>query len=105
MACQPRFSEDYTKLLYYSKKEEFLSHTTNYELRYLKWPKTSNEEESVIAIPAHKEYPNKDQEFAGLYGHNLNFVHYGFFHSSNKYAVFESHIMGQTRVFLTDVET
>jgi hypothetical protein len=70
LAVQPRFSVDYSKLLYYSKPEEFLSHTTNYELRYLNWPK---QETSHLAVPSFKDYPNEKQDFVGLYGHNLEF--------------------------------
>ena len=44
MAFCPKFSDDFTKLIYFGTKEKFISHTGNFQLRYLKWPPTSDKE-------------------------------------------------------------
>ena len=38
MAINPKFSEDFSKLLYFGAKDKFISHTGNFQLRYLSWP-------------------------------------------------------------------
>jgi hypothetical protein len=41
MSVCPRFSDDFSKLLYYGTQERFLSHCGNYQMKYLKWPPAS----------------------------------------------------------------
>ena len=34
----PRFSRDYTRLMYFGSKDKFISHTGNYQMRCFNWP-------------------------------------------------------------------
>jgi len=54
MSICPKFSDDFSKLLYVGAKETFISHTGNFQLRYLKWPP---EAESVLVVDKVKAYP------------------------------------------------
>jgi hypothetical protein len=74
MAMQPRFSEDFTKLVYFGRETKFLSHTSNYQLMMIPWPTQANPTSSETLIDRIAEYPSDDQEFAGLYGYHENFT-------------------------------
>jgi hypothetical protein len=41
---QPKFNSDFTKLAFFGSRDKFLSHTTNFELRYLDWPLKEQQE-------------------------------------------------------------
>ena len=104
MSVYPKFSEDYSKLVYISAKEKFLSHTGNYQLRFLRWP-PKQEEESVLVIDKVKSYPKDTDEFAGLFGYNQDLISCGFIGNSNKYALYCSPFKGQHRPYVIDVES
>ena len=53
MAVQPKFSDDFSKLVYIGTKDKFLSHSGNYQLRYLRWPPSSPAEQSILVIDKH----------------------------------------------------
>ena len=36
---QPRFSQDYSRLCYIASEEKFLTHSGNYQLKYIHWNK------------------------------------------------------------------
>ena len=69
MSVIPRFSRDYSRLLYIGSKEKFLSHTGNYHMSYLNWP-VADGERPTLAIDKVKEYPQEDDEFCGISGYN-----------------------------------
>jgi dipeptidyl aminopeptidase/acylaminoacyl peptidase len=52
-----------------------------------------------------KDYPSNDQEFGGLYGYQGTFSEGGFLGDSNKFYVTSSELLGQNRVYITDVTT
>ena len=56
VGMQARFSDDYTRLCYFASTNQFLSHSGNYEMKYLKWPLA--DEKPVTVIPEIKEYPD-----------------------------------------------
>lgn len=68
MSVSPKFSDDFSKLLYFGSKDVFISHSGNFQLRSLKWPIT--QEESTLVIDKHHDYPTEEEEFAGIYGYN-----------------------------------
>jgi hypothetical protein len=71
MSINPKFSDDFSKLLYIGTKEKFISHTGNFQLKYLSWPITSDSWSSTLVIDKVKEYPScADVDFAGIYGYN-----------------------------------
>jgi hypothetical protein len=104
VAINPRFSEDHSKLLYFGSKDRFISHSGNMQLRYLKWPPTG-EEGSTLVIDKHPSYPTDDQDFAGIYGYNQTFCSMQFLGTQSRYAVFESPIRAQNRIYIVDIET
>ena len=57
LAINPKFSDDFSKLLYVGAKEVFISHTTNFQLSYLNWPPVEGVE-STVAIDKFKRYPD-----------------------------------------------
>ena len=61
IAMRPRFSHDFTKLVYLGSDTKFLSHTGNYQLRLLTWPCTQNScQTSETLIDRFEEYPEDD---------------------------------------------
>jgi len=48
LAMQPRFSKQFTRLVYIGRTEKFLSHTGVYELKALDWP--SRESHTIIQV-------------------------------------------------------
>lgn len=38
MAVHAYFSKDFTRLMYIASEQKFLSHSGNYQLKYLNWP-------------------------------------------------------------------
>lgn len=57
LSINPKFSEDFSKLLFIGVKESFISHTTNFQLSYLNWPPVEGIE-STLVIDKFKRYPN-----------------------------------------------
>ena len=57
MSVIPKFTEDFSKLMYFASKDKFISHTGNFELRYLHWPPTEGTE-SELVIGKFSRYPN-----------------------------------------------
>ena len=107
MAVCPRFSDDFSKLMYFGAKEKFISHCGNYQLRYLKWPPTSENEcqDSELVVDKFKAYPTEQDEFAGIFGYNQSLISYNFIGSSNRFAVIESPFKAQGRVYIVDLES
>ena len=58
MAMQPRFSKDFSKLAYVGREQKFLSHTSAYELKVIKWPVETYPSASETLIERVKEYPS-----------------------------------------------
>ena len=48
LAMQPRFSKDFTRLVYIGRQEKFVSHSGCYELKLLQWPLVQGEISKVI---------------------------------------------------------
>ena len=67
MACGPKFSDDYSKLIYVGAEDKFISHTGNYQLRSLRWP-PRDEDESFLVVDKFQDYPKQKDEFCGIYG-------------------------------------
>lgn len=105
MAINPKFSDDFSKLLYIGTKDKFISHTGNFQLKYLSWPITSESQSSNLVIDKVKAYPKKEDDFAGIFGYNQSLISMNFLGTSNRFAVFESPFKGQHRVYLVDLET
>jgi len=58
LAMQPRFSKDFTKLVYVAREEKFISHSGCYQLKLLSWPVVKGE--SKIICDIEKDYPKDD---------------------------------------------
>eukprot|EP00347_Sterkiella_histriomuscorum_P007160 403350033 len=101
----PKFSRDYSRLLYFGAQEKFISHSGNYQMRYFKWPIQVDNEQSTLVIDKHQAYPKEGQDFVGLFGYNQSYIHSGFLGESNRYALFESTFKGQERLYVTDIDT
>lgn len=65
---QPKFAKDYSKLCFVASEHKFLSHSGNYQLKSLEWPRQAESKAQVVLDYVH-EYPKDDQEYAGLYGY------------------------------------
>ena len=104
MAVTPKFSDDYSKLLYIGAKEKFISHSGNFEIRYLKWPPT-DDVESVCVVGRRAGYPTAEDDFAGLYGYNQSLISTNFLGTQSRFAAFESPFKAQHRVYLVDTDT
>ncbi len=105
MSINPKFSDDFSKLLYIGTKDKFISHTGNFQLRYLSWPITSDEQESTLVVDKWQAYPKQEDTFAGIFGYNQSLISMNFLGSSNRFALFETPFKGQHRVYLVDLET
>jgi hypothetical protein len=107
MSVNPKFSDDFSKLLYIGAKEKFISHTGNFQLRYLSWPIKEGEcEHSSLVIDKFARYPSEaSDEFAGVFGYNQSLISMNFVGQSSRFAVFETPFKGQHRVYLVDLET
>lgn len=90
VGMQPRFSEDYSRLCYIASEEKFLSHSGNYQLKYMDWPST----EPKKVIDYMQEYPDDKSDFCGLYGYNMTYTNCNFLGQSNKYYLFTSEFKG-----------
>lgn len=44
MSFMPRFSKDFSRLMFYAAHEKFISHSGYYQLRYFDWPVASQQE-------------------------------------------------------------
>ena len=106
---QPRFSRDFSKIVYVARDEKFLSHTTNYQLKSLRWPMSNVADESAAAsetlIDRVAACPSDQQEFAGLYGYNDTYMQANFLAESPKFFLFTSELKGQHRIFVLDTTT
>ena len=38
MSVMPKFSKDFSRLMYFSATDKFISHSGYYQLKYFKWP-------------------------------------------------------------------
>jgi hypothetical protein len=56
MSIGPKFSHDFSKLLYIGAKDKFISHTGNFQLRYLRWP--SGQGSSELIVDKFPRYPS-----------------------------------------------
>ena len=54
---QPHFSYDYSRLCYVASQHQFVSHSSNYQLKYINWPRDMPNDESNKA-----EYRNESDE-------------------------------------------
>mmetsp|Transcript_33620 Transcript_33620/g.51820 ORF Transcript_33620/g.51820 Transcript_33620/m.51820 type:complete len:279 (+) Transcript_33620:947-1783(+) len=100
----PRFSPNFSKLVYVASSETFLTHAGNYQLKYLPWPK-EEEKEAITAIDYAPDYPKDDAQFAGLFGYNMTYTSAKFVGSSNRFFFFTNEFKGQNRLFIADLET
>ncbi len=91
MAIVPKFSQDYSKLLYIGAKDRFISHTGNFQLRYLEWPQKTD---SVLVVDKVASYPGPEDEFSGIWGYNQTLASTNFLGVQSRYAVFESPFKG-----------
>jgi hypothetical protein len=67
LATRPRFSPDYSRLVYFGSTEKFLSHTGNYQFKMIDWQ--GDRTKAKVVIDQSLEYPDDDAEFSGLYGY------------------------------------
>jgi hypothetical protein len=88
---QARFSKDYSKLCYFSSEKEFLSHTGNYQFKYIDWPSKSA---PITVLDYFPEYPKDDELYCGLYGYNMTFTPCKFLGNSNRYYLIVSEFKG-----------
>jgi hypothetical protein len=72
-------------VVYISSTEEFVSHTTCYELKVMDW--ATREVKVVVPI---KDTIEEGEEFGGLYGYNFTYMPTGFIGDSNRYVVLTS---------------
>ena len=57
LGMQARFSSDYSRLCYLSSDSKFLSHSSNYQLKYIDWPVKGAETKPVTVVDYVNEYP------------------------------------------------
>ena len=75
VGMQARFSHDYSRLCYVASENKFLSHSGNYQLKYLAWPIKEGEQPAPVTVLDYiSEYPEDDGVFSGLYGYNLTYT-------------------------------
>lgn len=102
MAMNARFSFDHTSMAFVGSDNKFLSHSGNYQLKYIKWTdgKPGTPE---TAIDYRAEYPSDQEEFCGLFGYQMTYTHANFLGKNNNFFVFESEFKGQGRLYVTDL--
>ena len=107
IAMHPRFSRDFSKLVYVARDEKFISHTTCYQLKLMSWPLAESDSATVseTLIERVSDYPHDNQEFAGLYGYNDTFTFAQFLNDSNKFFIIESEVKASNRVYVIDTTT
>jgi len=92
MAIQPRFSDDFKRLVYIASETKFLSHSSNYKLKSIDW--TAIESASTLNTDCFNSYPTDSDEFAGLYGHQWVFNKCNFMGSSGRFFLVASEFKG-----------
>mgnify|MGYP006115151607 CR=1 FL=1 len=103
VGMQPRFSKDFSRLCYVSSDSKFLSHSSNYQLKYLDWPVTQ-ESKPVTVLDYVNEYPEDTATYSGLYGYNMTYTPCKFLGDSNRFYLIMSEFKSQNRLYIADLE-
>lgn len=103
MGIVPRFSNDFSKLCFIGSQNKFLSHSGNYQLKYLNWPFQKDQGPTTV-LDYVNAYPKDDGVFCGLFGYNMTYTESNFISKSNRYYLFESEFMSQGRIYIADLE-
>ena len=102
MAMQPKFSPDFSKLVYIGSKNKFVAHSSNFQLRSFDWP-VKSESQSQAIIDYKTGYPKDTDAFSGIFGYQMSFTNSKFIGLSNRFFMFTSEFKGQARIYIADV--
>ncbi len=68
------------------------SHSGSNKLMQLSWPLDESPSKTIVDYV--NDLPNDTDEFCGLYGYHMSYVHSGFLHTSNRFFVVPSDFKG-----------
>ena len=93
MGMHAKFSKDYSILSFVASTNKFVSHSSNYQLKCMKWPFNAEQTSKTVIDYVHA-YPTDQDDFAGLFGYQMTFPQCGFIGHSNRYYLIESEFKG-----------